>query len=177
MRNHRMESARLVACGIVLLSFVGCGSYGTPDFLGKLTPVEGIVKVNGKPMQGVQVTFVPYQGIRGNKADQSVRLATAVTDDNGKYSLMTPPGGAMQKSKPDLYAGILPGKYAATFSCWVLPDGKPWVAMGEKMDRGPVAMGAVEKLPAQLGNPLTTPHVVDIRESGNFSLDFNLKVQ
>lgn len=177
MRKSREVGMRLVACGILLLSFAGCGSSGRPDFLGKLTPVEGVIKVNGKPMQGVQVTFVPYQGIRGNKADQSVRLATAVTDDSGKYSLMTPPGGAIDKKKMDLYAGILPGKYAATFSCWVLPDGKPWSAAGEKMDRGPVAMGAVEKLPPQLGNPLTTPHVVDIKDTGNFSLDFDLKVQ
>ncbi len=166
----------LAASTLLLASILGCGSYGSPDFLGQLAPVTGTVKVNGEPMAGVQVTFVPYQGIRGNKADQSVRLATAVTDEAGKYTLLTPPGGAIDQKELQKYIGILPGKYAATFSCWVLPDGKPW-AVADNPQQSPVMMGAVEKLPPQLGNPMTTPHVVDIKSNGNFSMDFELKVK
>ncbi len=170
-RRFFAVSALLLAAGS------GCGGYGKPDFLGQLAPVAGTVKVNGEPMAGIQVAFVPYQGIRGNKADQSVRLATAVTDETGKYILLTPPGGAINQEELHKYTGVLPGKYAATFSCWVLPDGKPWATATEKPERGPVLMGAMEKLPPQLGNPMTTPHVVDIKSEGNFSLDFELKVK
>lgn len=140
-----------------------------------LVAVTGTVKVDGQPAEGVEVTFVPAIGYGANPQDAVVRLATGVTDSSGKYSLVTPPGGPVASTESDKFKGALPGKYAATFHWWVTSDGKSWSATpGQK--QGPAVSGAIEKLPPQLGNPMSTTHKVEVKSGAN-TFDFDLKTK
>lgn len=155
---------------------VGCGKrVQQPTYTDQLVPVTGIVKVNGLPAEGVEVTLVPEMGGGGNSQGVPARLATGSTDGSGKYSLATPPSGPASARELARFQGALPGKYAATFHLWVAPDGKPWTPSGD-LTQGPVVSGAVEKLPPHLGNPASTPYQVEIK-SGPNTLDFELKTK
>ncbi|MDR1962612.1 MAG: carboxypeptidase-like regulatory domain-containing protein [Planctomycetaceae bacterium] len=67
--------------------------------LSGLVPVEGIVKYNGVPIGGATVVLVPFQ------STEESRLATAITEPNGTFKMMTLDG-----------IGALPGSYSVTFS-------------------------------------------------------------
>ncbi|HID21451.1 MAG TPA: carboxypeptidase regulatory-like domain-containing protein [Planctomycetaceae bacterium] len=60
----------------------------------KTYPVTGTVTLDGKPVEGATVVFVP-------KEEGTGRAATGVTDSNGKYSLGTFASGD----------GVIPGEY------------------------------------------------------------------
>lgn len=60
-----------------LLTSIGCSGGA------KLAEVEGTVKLKGKPLEKIQVEFWPL-----GKGQRS----TAVTDDQGRYTLMTDDG-------------------------------------------------------------------------------------
>lgn len=63
----------LVGLCLVSPALVGCGNSGP-----RLTPVEGVVTVDGNPIEGATVLFEPEAG---------GRPATGVTDAQGKFSL------------------------------------------------------------------------------------------
>jgi len=63
-----------VMCSICLLFVFGCGSSNRPE----LVPVTGVVTMNGKPLEGARVTFVP----------ENIRGASAETDAAGNYELI-----------------------------------------------------------------------------------------
>ncbi|HOM17966.1 MAG TPA: hypothetical protein PLQ00_11595 [Thermoguttaceae bacterium] len=102
-RGWRLES--WVVWGVILAvvaGLEGCGS-GRP----KTIPVTGVVTLDGKPIEGANVTFYPDTGesagagSQQKKADATVRPATGTTDKDGKFTLKTfEPGD-----------GALPGKY------------------------------------------------------------------
>jgi hypothetical protein len=83
---------RLLYSGCVLLAgmLVGCGS-------AKTTPVEGVVLLDGKPLAGASIQFVP-QG--------TGRDATGETDKSGQFMMST--------FKPR--DGMLPGSYKVVIS-------------------------------------------------------------
>lgn len=84
----------VLSLGISLLN--GCGPanpYGT-------IPVKGSVVLDGKPVQGVNVMFVP--------TNPNGMGASGLTDDKGTYVLTT--GGA------PFGTGATPGEYDVTFS-------------------------------------------------------------
>jgi len=64
-----------VALGVFL---GGCGGNG------KLAPVSGVVKLNGKPVADVEVIFQPTSGDSVNAPGPA---AYGVTDANGRYTL------------------------------------------------------------------------------------------
>ncbi|NOX54416.1 MAG: carboxypeptidase regulatory-like domain-containing protein [Planctomycetes bacterium] len=79
----------LLAIGVCYI--VGCS--GGPD-RPKTYPVTGTVTLDGKPVEGATVVFVPKEEGKG-------RAATGVTDSDGKYSLGTFASGD----------GVIPGEY------------------------------------------------------------------
>lgn len=166
------------SCSILCLTLLfaaGCGADAAPTYIAQLVPVTGVVKVDGVPTAGIDVAFVPDQRLTG-KSPNAGGNATAVTDAEGRYVLYTPPGGGIAVENKEMMKGAVPGKYAATFHLWVLPDGSPW-ALSENSKMGPALMGAVEKLPAQLGNPLASLHVVDVKPGADNVFDFDLKTK
>ncbi len=67
----------LVALGVGASSLCGCG----PKF--NVTPVGGIVRLNGKPLAGVEVRFAPEM-----PADAyTFPFSQATADDSGRYEL------------------------------------------------------------------------------------------
>jgi hypothetical protein len=64
---------------ILCLATAGCNSSNRPPTY----PVSGTVIMNGKPLEGAAVVFVPAEGVAGPQA------ATGITDAEGKYKLGT----------------------------------------------------------------------------------------
>lgn len=73
---------------------VGCGGQSYPP----TSPVSGTVTLDGKPVEGATVTFVPN--------DSKLRPAAGVTDSSGKYTLTSFRSGD----------GAMPGEYKVTVS-------------------------------------------------------------
>lgn len=90
-------------------------------------PVTGVVMFNGQPAAEADVMFNPKTG----------RIATGVTDANGRFKLAT--------FKPD--DGALPGDYVVTLGEYYPADKPP------KMTSGPLP----SRFPAKYGNPNTSP--------------------
>lgn len=74
-----MRQVRFLDCGWLALGAMVClgcgGAEGEPTY-----SVTGVVTLNGAPLEGVAVSFVP---------DGSGQSAVGVTDASGKYSLTT----------------------------------------------------------------------------------------
>src|SRR5882724_2691369 len=92
----------------MMLALLGCGGPAAPP-KEDLVPVSGTVKIGGKPVAGIYVSFVP----NGTTTGQG---AAGVTDDEGKYEL---------EHNATHEPGIPVGDYVANLSKWVMPDGKP----------------------------------------------------
>ncbi len=139
---------------------VGCGSgSGPPE---TLVPVAGTVMVNGKPLDGVVVTFIPEitKNNQGGSGTTSASGAFTVTD--------------VTQNLP----GLAPGKYTIAYSRMRLPDGS---APPEPKEGQPVNPGIirVETLPAHLQSP--DPRVpgslVDVPKEGTTSLQFTIRAK
>jgi hypothetical protein len=76
MPTHRLSA--FIASIILAPLFVGCGEK-LPEF----GPVEGIVRIKGKPKSGILVRFLPDPA-KGN--DLPIN-ASGLTDASGKYQL------------------------------------------------------------------------------------------
>ncbi len=73
---ERRIAVLAVGCGLLLVA--GCGGGGP-----QLAEVEGTVKVKGRPLDKIQVEFWP---------EVSGPRSMGVTDDQGRYTLMTDDG-------------------------------------------------------------------------------------
>ena len=111
---------------------IGCGgppAAEVPD----LAPVSGTVTLDGQPVAGVSVMFVPIPNPANPKERTKGSGAYGSTDASGKYSLRHRSG----------QPGVEPGYYAATFSKIAQPDGSA-VPDGKT----PEEVNASEQLPA-----------------------------
>jgi len=70
----------LTAFFLIGLSFIGCHSGLRTEY------VEGIVTLDGDPVEGALVTFIPASG-------ETARAAAGTTDARGRYTLTTVEGG------------------------------------------------------------------------------------
>ena len=92
-----MQKIQLLIALITISAIVGChtGPKGLPTCY-----VEGIVSLDGQPMDGALVTFIPT--VMGD----DTKIATGYSNESGKYTL-TSDGGLPQK-------GALAGDYSVT---------------------------------------------------------------
>ncbi|RMG00676.1 MAG: carboxypeptidase regulatory-like domain-containing protein [Planctomycetota bacterium] len=80
---HRVVRFSLVLTAVGTLFLAGCGKKGP-----QLTPVEGVVTLDGQPLEGAMVLFEPQEG---------GRPATGLTDAQGHFTLKTlEPGDGAQ---------------------------------------------------------------------------------
>jgi hypothetical protein len=118
----------LVVVAALLVFAVGCGG-GRDSSLPDLVPVSGTVTLDGKPLAGAIVTFLPVGATKG-------RSCYGVTGADGRYELME-----NEKSK-----GAPVGEFSVLVNKWVMPDGSdfPKDSTQSAMDAG-----ARELLPPQ----------------------------
>lgn len=117
-RNRAFLDSRRMAfvCGLgaLVLSFSGCGKPAGIK-LPPTTPFRGTVTLDGKPLEGAGLTFMPIS--------EKSFLAVGKTDASGKYELQT----VASSSAP--VKGAIPGDYKVKISLMQTPDGKPYDAL------------------------------------------------
>ncbi|HEY8505628.1 MAG TPA: carboxypeptidase-like regulatory domain-containing protein [Gemmataceae bacterium] len=117
-------------CALVLVVAAGCGSGGGPEL-----PVNGVVTMDGTPLDGATVVFYPEE--------KGGAFGTGVTGSDGKFVIARSEGKS----------GLAPGKYKVTVSKMSIPQRE-----GEPSPEDPAAVGAVTEAELQADLP---PHYSD----------------
>lgn len=145
-----------------LLWSAGCGSQGDYSFIRDAVPATGRVTVEGKPLPGASVRFIPTIQSTGG------REASAMTDESGAYEMATLAPGV----PPDQAKGVIPGEYTVVLSRVAMPDGGPPPA--DIIDENDaIAKGMKQYVPAKYTNPETSPLKIKVaapKAENNFDL-------
>ena len=88
--SHYYRFFSLLPFVFLLLFLPGCGPKGP-----KVHRVEGIVTLDGKPIEGANVSFVPKQAVTNPDDLSGPLLAGGATNADGKYTLSTTRGSAI----------------------------------------------------------------------------------
>ena len=100
--NRKRHTVCTLCCAVFLSLAAGCSSSDGPT----LSPVEGDLTLDGKPISNAIVRFLP-----DHDAGTVGPMASAVVDENGHYELMSP------GERP----GAVPGRHLVTVICRELP--------------------------------------------------------
>lgn len=128
---------------VALVFFVGCATDDSP----KTVPAEGIVTLDGTPVEGASVIFIATQGSNN---------ATAVTDKDGKFR-----ANAFEHK-----SGAVPGDYKVTIN---KTDLKP---ASEKAGETNVTVSY--GLPEHYSTVSKSGLSIQLGESGNKDIKFEL---
>ena len=148
----QIRTIQLAVSALVLIAASGCSGQV------KLVPVTGVVKLDGKVVDGVRVYFWP----KDQSAPSSVnRLAIGFSDKEGKFSLRGTNGD-----------GIEAGDYKVTFARPMTPVGKAPAKQNQKAEE----VGAKETLPPSATDLSLTKHTATVSEkSKDFVFDLSSK--
>ncbi|MDB5334928.1 MAG: hypothetical protein JWN70_547 [Planctomycetaceae bacterium] len=135
---------------LAFMCVVGCG--GSTE---TLVPVGGKLLIDGQPLDGVVVTFIPEVKVKNRIG------GTGTTDAAGAFTVTD-----LDQNKP----GLPVGKYTLSYSRRRLPDGSAGPAPGTASDPGIIR---VETLPTYLvsPDPKLPANQVDIPKEGNTKLE------
>lgn len=140
----------------LILAFVAVGCGGGKE---TLVPVEGKLLVDGQPLDGVVVTFIP--DVKINR-----RGGSGTTGPTGVFEVTD-----LDQNLPGLPAG----KYTVAYSRKRLPDGS---AAAEPVEGKPADPGIiqVETFPAHLlaPDPKLAVNQVEIPKDGNTKLELKI---
>jgi hypothetical protein len=145
-----MVRVRLGVGLLLLAALTGCGDPNQP----KLVPVKGVVTLDGQPLSGAVVTFMPG-------ATTPAGGGSGRTGKDGSYKLTFLRGGT----------GVPSGEYKVVISKLVLPDGKEVPANTTK---SPLELQATETLPPRYSMPDQSTLGVNVLEAGG-TFDFPLQ--
>jgi len=138
---------------VAVISSIGC----SPN---KACKVTGVITLNGEPVEGVNISFVPKTEGQGD-------LASAISGSDGSYELRTLSGEILNGTTPGTYAVVLRKSE-------VVWDGKSWMTPpggGE-----PVKSTTLnELLPKQYTNSLSTPFSAVVEKEKENKFDFNIE--
>ncbi|HUT95132.1 MAG TPA: carboxypeptidase regulatory-like domain-containing protein [Thermoguttaceae bacterium] len=149
----RIQSVGLVTCASLLLVFAGCPGGGAKE-LPDLVPVGGTVMLDGEPLSGATVTFIPVGATRG-------RACTGLTDASGRYEIKADAG----------HKGAPVGEFQVTCAKWVMEDGSDFHS-AEGLS--PLEAGAQEKLPPKYSSETETELKATVPAGGSDSINFEL---
>lgn len=128
----------------------------------QLVPVGGKLLIDGKPLDGVVLTFIP-------EISENNRGGAGTTDDSGAFTVTD-----LTQNKP----GLPPGTYTLVYSRMRYPDGSaaPVPEAGKPIPPGPVR---VEALPTFLTipDPNDPSRKVEIPEEGTSNLELNASLK
>jgi hypothetical protein len=135
-----------------MLAFSATGCGGNSD---RLVPVGGKLLIDGQPLDGVVVNFIPDVTVKERLG------GTGTTDDTGAFTVTD-----RDQNKPGLPAG----KYTLSYSRRRLPDGS--AGPEDRTESGPGVI-LIETLPMYLvtPNPKFPATQVVIPEEGNEELE------
>jgi hypothetical protein len=136
--------------GLLVIGLSGCGE-GTSQS-DTAVPVTGTVTLDGKPLPGANLTFIPLLADQGQGGVGS-------TDAAGKYEVKHFRTGK----------GLEPGKYRVAVSKLVLQDGSPIPAGTTSA----ADLATKDALPPQFSDPNNTNLSADVA-SGGKPIDFDL---
>jgi hypothetical protein len=135
-----IDSRRAVALtALGLLALASCS--GSPS----LGPVEGTLRMNGKPLANVQVEFLP---------ESNGPRSTGVTDQAGHYTLTS------YDQKP----GAVVGNHRVLLSDLQVYDDKPAGHVKKDQDVTPVRSS---RIPVQYSNTALTPLKKEVHKEPN----------
>ena len=138
------------SCLVLAVALAGCGSGS------KTSPVAGVVLLDGKPLVGASIQFVP-QG--------TGRDATGETDKSGEF--------AMSTFKPR--DGVLPGTYKVVIAPPTgTADPTPYASAEDAMataSKAPAKKPAGPAFPAQYSRPDQTPLTQEVPVLGKLKFD------
>jgi hypothetical protein len=145
--------APLFWCGCGLL-LAGCGGAS----ISGLVPVTGKVTLDGQPLSGAQVVFVPSGG--------TGRAASAATDASGVYSLVT-----------NTDKGAMPGNYKVQVNYITRPDGTPITTFEEGMDITQLEASGQAKqiLPPRYSDHQQSELSFEVKSSGKNEYNIDMK--
>jgi hypothetical protein len=142
----------LVAVAVAAAALFGCDSGP------KLVPVTGTVTLDGKPLEGANIAFVPEQG------NSAVTQGTDLTGASGNYKIMY-----------NNRSGLAPGKYKVAISKLEV---KPGVVLPEEFKRDPVMAKMAgltkESMPDSVSGVGETRFECEVPAAGG-SFDFDVK--
>ena len=140
---------RSVFAGCLLLFAVGCGSEG------KVAPVSGVIKLDGKPAAGIAVTFQPIATEGKNVPGPS---AFGVTGPDGRYTA---------KIVGEQRTGATVGKNQVKLNAYIDP--------ADILEDGSLKKKPNVKVPARYWSDSKVEF--DVPARGTSSADFELKSQ
>jgi len=139
----------------LLLGSVALGCGGAKKDAPKTVPVSGTVTVDGQPIGGATVTFLPTSTDRHG--------ATGTTDATGRYTLFVGDN-----------RGAMPGNYKVTIQYFVKKDGTPFIVTPET-DMETVQGEIKPALPAKYSDPEKTELTTTVPDKGTDKADFKLE--
>jgi hypothetical protein len=142
--------ARRLLLGITLLALSGCGPKDDPLH----RTVTGTVTLNGKPLSGAMLRFIPVEGTEGTGGQ-------ARTGPDGTYRLLDGRGNP----------GAAPGNYKVTVSKRLMPNGSD---VPPDDNTPPMNSPARESLPAKYSDAGHTELQATVPDAGG-TIDFSLK--
>jgi hypothetical protein len=151
--NLQINKMRLTALCFVL-ALAGCAAKSTDQT--KITPVSGVVALDGKPVAGATISFIPTGSTPGVGA-------RGRTDGAGKYELETRFGGR----------GAPAGEYQVVVSKLTMPDGSDFAG---DSTIAPIDSPAKQVLPAKYSARETTVLKAKVGDSDTV-LDFSLSTR
>lgn len=161
-----------------LALFVGCSGVSEPVYSSELVPCEGVVLIGGSPAADVEVVFTPAslagdssKAIAADKTDKDIRAGFATSGADGRFSVLSPPGG--QVKDLEKFTGVLPGPYVVSFHKFAMPDGSTFTAEMAKTT-APQAAGARDVVAPQFSRPQSSPVKVTVTTEGATNLEFKV---
>ena len=143
----------IAICTLLLPVLAGCG--GDTADLPDVVPVTGTITIDGEPVSGVNVTFIPTGSTTGGSS-------YGATDATGKYELTSDDGRT----------GVGAGEFKVVCGKWVMADGSDFV--GEPGGPSPMEAGAKEMLPPKYSQESATTLKATVPAGGG-TVDFDLK--
>lgn len=128
---------------IALITTAGCGKYA---------PVEGVVTLDGQPLAGATVMFIPTETSPGRGGP---RQANALTDGEGRFRLET-----VNKT------GAIPATYKVMVSKKVLPKGVKPPDRNNMMEVMAASSRMIESLPKKYTDQRLTDLVFEVTSKG-----------
>ena len=153
-----------LALSLLTVLWAGCGGPERPN----MAPVSGVVSFQGQPLVGAQVSF---------HNDKSPRVASGVTDAQGKFTLTTfDPGDGAIIGEHRVSIAKLQG--ASELSSASAAD--PTAAYGSGMAAaasGKMSTLQKNELPAKFANPTSSGLTVTVSKEGPNEFPFDIKAE